>query len=92
MKRLSPIFLALLFVTGALIVPFIHQSCCANEHGAHDAGNCAICQIARTPLQLSAVVLAPVDTVRRVDTLIPAARFIPSFSPRSVTQARAPPV
>jgi hypothetical protein len=92
MKRLSAILFAVLFVTGFLVAPAVHQAYCANEHSGNDTGNCAICQIAHTPFQFSAAILAPVDVVRRVDTLIPAVLCIPQFSPRSVTQARAPPV
>ena len=92
MKRLSSIFLAVLFVTGTLIIPAIHQAYCTDEHAAHDAGHCLICQTAHTPFQISAVILAPVDTVCMVDTLIPAAPIIPQFSLRTATQARAPPV
>ncbi len=91
MKRLSAILLALLFVTGALIVPFIHQAYCADEQSEHEAGHCAICQIAHTPLQLSAVSLAPVDGVRTIDTLILPALVVTPFSPHAATQARAPP-
>jgi hypothetical protein len=91
MKCLSSILFAVLFVTGVLIAPALHQAYCANEHGDHDVGNCAICQIAHTPLQLSEVILAPVDCVCPVEPLSLAARLIPPFTPRAATQARAPP-
>lgn len=92
MKRLSAILFAFLFVTGFLVAPAVHQAYCADEHGAHKAGHCAICQIAHTPLQLSAVSLAPVDGVRTIDTLILPAQVVTPFSPHAATQARAPPV
>jgi hypothetical protein len=91
MKRLSAILVAILFVTGALMIPSLHRAHCADGHAAQEAGSCTICQTAHTPLQLSAIVLVPVDTVCLVDTLIPAAPLLPQFSLRTATQARAPP-
>ncbi len=91
MKRLHTIFLSVLFVTASLIIPSIHRAHCADEPSAHDADTCAICQIAHTPIQLSAVCLTPVETVRQAETLVPAVSLVPPFSPRTATQARAPP-
>lgn len=92
MKRLSSSLLVVLFVVGALIIPFMHQAHCADEHVSKNAGHCVICQTAHTPLQLSPVTLAPVDAVRLVGTLVPVVQFVSLPATRSVTQARAPPV
>ncbi|MFO7534125.1 MAG: hypothetical protein R6X19_00310 [Kiritimatiellia bacterium] len=92
MKRLSSSLLVVLFVLGALIIPFMHQAHCADGHVSKNAGHCLICQTAHTPLQLSPVSLAPVCAVRAVVALLPFVPVLLKYSPRSVTQPRAPPV
>jgi hypothetical protein len=92
MKRVSAIFLAALFVVGVLLIPSVHQACFEDGHARHDMGNCSICHVAHTPLQLTSAALIPGEPVLMADVVFRAVTMAPRLSPRSATQARAPPV
>ncbi|MCG2659055.1 MAG: hypothetical protein L6437_02265 [Kiritimatiellae bacterium] len=92
MKRISAGLLALSFIVGVLIVPTLHRAHCADNHDAHEADKCAICQLAHTSIVTTASVIAPIaGFIKLGDAVLPQS-FIPSVPLRGAAQARAPPV
>jgi hypothetical protein len=94
-RRLPKVFgvmLLLLFVGGAVFLPAFHRAHCTDNHAAHDATTCSICQFASTPTITISSAVAPVAESIVFANVVLQVPAIPAPSLRGPTQERAPPV
>ncbi len=93
MKRSISIFLTMVFIVGALLLPALHRVHYASGHGSHDSGQCSICQLACTPILVTALspMAATLQTVVMGHVYVPQV-FAPSAAFCGPSRDRAPPV
>jgi hypothetical protein len=87
MKKAIGISLFLLFIGGAVLVPWLHEIHCAD----HDASTCSICQFANTSSVVPASHITPIDKCVVVGDVVVRFPTVASVSWRDPAHARAPP-
>jgi len=94
-KRLTKsagVVLVLLFIGGAILLPAFHRAHCTAKHATHEAGNCAICQLANRPAITTPSTIVPIVESLVLDHVVLPVSTFSAPSLREATQARAPPV
>jgi len=92
MKRAQAGLLVCAFVVGVMIAPTVHMVHCATTHMSHNAAQCPICQLSKTPMVMAVSGIGPT-----VQSLLGCPVCLPHMLFRCATlsgpaQARAPPV
>lgn len=92
LTRYCGLFLVLLYMGGAFLVPTIHKTHCEEHATAGDDFDCPVCQMANTPWVAPVSPGAP-QPVAPADTVVFPALLSTVVSPfLSPTLARGPPV
>jgi len=89
--RTKVLFLFLLFIGGAVLLPVVHRVHCAADHETHATTQCPICQFANTPVIATALHIAPIVEFIIVGDLSLTQVRILSSPLRGAAMARAPP-
>jgi hypothetical protein len=86
------LLLFLLFISGTILVPALHQAHCEDHSVSGSDTHCPICQLGNTPC----ITPISLDTLNVGQIVVECVQLeIPMFvstPPRSPSQARAPPV